>query len=442
MSHQHSSPARQRSKQLVGLAAILGLTGAALVGCSSPSSSADGGVTLTVWHNSQDPQAVLDMYSAYEKESGNTLELVPISSDGFEAAELTKWATGDRPDIMEMNGGASIISQYNPAENFTPLTDQKFVGRAGDIYATGGFGPDGEIYTAITSFPEVWGLYYNKAVLEQYGLEPATTQDELLAQCAVLSKAGVTTIAESGGSQWPLFAVPYMETSSEMDPDWDAQVVDRTSTIDGPDSPLLAGTENYKSLLDSGCANSDITTSTFEDSVARVYSGEAAYQAIHSNIEPVYLEQAGGDGELLGKTVGFTHFGAEKPGVMVQPGVIGVYALPKTGDSAREAAALDFLTFVTGDYYQTYIDESGTFPVLEGATDPTQASPLMQEIKARYDEGPVTPLPGSGLTPGGYGDLLGALSKLIVNDVTPQEVVDGFQKHVESVASAEGLPGW
>jgi len=441
--YQAAPPFRRRSTRFVAIAATLAVGGAALAGCSPASSDGSGGgVTLTVWHNTQDPQAVLDMYSAYEKESGNTIELVPISSDGFEAAELTKWATGDRPDIMEMNGGASVIAQYNPAENFTPLTDEDFVARGGDVYTTGGYGPDGEIYTAIVNFPEVWGLYYNKDVLAEHGLQPATTQAELLQQCQVLKGAGVTTIAESGGSQWPLFAIPFTETTSIMGPDWQTDVLDRTTTIDAPDSPLLTGLENYKALLDGGCANSDITTATFEDSVASVFSGEAAYQAIHSNIEPVYLDQAGGDAALLGDTIGFTAFGADAPGVMVQPGVIGVYALPKTGDSAKEAAALDFLTFATGDYYQTYIDESGTFPILSGATDPTTASPVMKEIKAAYDAGPIGPLPGSGLTPGGFGDLLGALSKLIVNDITPQQVVEQFQSHVASTAKSEGLPGW
>lgn len=441
MNLRSTTPTHRKLARMIGAATAVVIAGATLVGCSSPSGDG-GGVTLTMWSNTQDPDAVLNMYKAWEKESGNTIQLVPISSDGFEAAELTKWATGDRPDIMEMNGGPSVISQYNPTENLQVLTDMDFVAKGGDIYKTGGFGPDGEIYTAVTNFPEVWGLYYNKKVLADNGLTPATTHAELLEQCKVLSAAGIPTLAESGASQWPLFAIPYLEATSEMDSDWDQQVLDKDSTINGADSPLLAGVAGYKELLDDGCANSDITTATFEDSVARVYKGEAAYQAIHSNIEPVYLDQANGDGELLGQTVGFTPYGATKGGVMVQPGVIGVFALPKTGDDAKEAAARDFLEFVTGPYYNTYIKESGTFPVMSGADDPTTATPLMKEIKAAYDAGPIGPLPGSALTPGGYGDLLGALSKLIVNDITPQGVVDQFQDFVASTAKSEGLPGW
>jgi len=432
---------RRRVRRALAVAATVSVGMLGIAACST--GGGDGkGVTLTVWYNTQDPAAVKGMYTAYEKKSGNTLKLVPISSDGFEAAELTKWATGDRPDIMEMNGGPSVISQYDPAANFIDLSDMAFVKKAGGVYKTGGFGPDGKIYNAITNFPEVWGLYYNKSVLDKFGLKPATTYAELSAQCKVLSAAGVTTVTESGASQWPTFGLPFLETTSAAPTDWDAQILAKKSTINGPDSPLLTGLTHYKDLIDAGCMNSDITTATFEDSVAAVYSGKAAYEAIHSNIEPVYLDQAKGDKALLGKTVGFTPYGDTKAGVMVQPGVIGVYALPKTGDDAKEKAAKDFLEFITGPYYQTYIDKSGTFPILSGAKSPTDAGPLMQQIKDAYDAGPIGPLPSSGLTPGGYGDLLGNLAKLIVGSETPKQVVDNFQDHVASVAKSEGLKGW
>ena len=52
---------------------------------------------------------------------------------------------------------------------------------------------------------------------------------------------------------------------------------------------------------------------------------------------------------------------------MVDAGPIGSYLLPKTGDQAKEAAALDFVRYVTGPGYPGYIEASGTFPIVNGA---------------------------------------------------------------------------
>lgn len=427
-----------RHRRLIAIAATTAIAAGALAACSTD--AGDGSVTLTVWHNSQDPQAVLDTYAAYEKATGNKLELVSISSDGFEDATLTKWATGDRPDILEFHATQSFIALLNPTENLQDLSDEPFVARSGDIYDIGGRGSDGKVYAAITNFPEVWGLYYNKDVLAKYGLEPAGTYAELLEQCSVLSAAGVPTLAESGASVWPPIAMTALLAAEGSTTEWVQKVLDRKAALDDADSPWLEALTQYKDLIDAGCLNSDVTSATFENSVNAVYNGEAAYQALHSNIAPVYLDAAGGDAELLGQKVGFTAFGNTEKAAMLNPGPIGSYLLPKTGDSAREAAAREFLEFVTGEHYQAYIDESGTFPIIDGANDPAETTPLMLDIKAAYD-GPSAAL-GAARLPSGLGGIFPLLSELIVGQKTPKEVATALQQQVADAATAQGLPGW
>ncbi|WP_395639506.1 ABC transporter substrate-binding protein [Pseudolysinimonas sp.] len=427
-----------RHRRLIATAAAAAIAAGTLVACSAD--AGDGTVTLTVWHNSQDPQAVLDSYAAYEEATGNKLELVSISSDGFEDATLTKWATGDRPDILEFHGTESFISLLNPTENLQDLSDEAFVAASGSIYDIGGRGTDGKVYAAITNFPEVWGLYYSKDVLDQFGLEPAGTYAELVEQCEVLSAAGVPTLAEAGASVWPPIAMNALLAAEGSTTSWVQSILDRSATLDDADSPWLEAFTDYKSLLDSGCMNSDVTSATFENAVASVYNGEAAYQSIHSNIAPVYLDAAGGDAELLGEKVGFTAFGKTEKVAMLNPGPIGTYLLPKTGDDARETAARGFLEFITGEHYQAYIDESGTFPIIDGASDPAATTPLLLDIKAAYD-GPSTAL-GAARLPSGLGGIFPLLSELTVGQKTPEEVAAALQQQIADAATAQGLPGW
>lgn len=413
---------------------------AALMAGTTLSANAQG-VTLTVWHNSQDPKATLDLYKAYEAKSGNTIELVSVPSDGFENATLTKWASGDRPDVLEFQATQAYISLLNPSEMLQDLSDMAFVAKSGALYDIGGRGRDGKVYAAITNFPEVWGLYYSKPVLDKYGFKPATTHEELLAQCEVLKKDGVPTLVEAGASAWPPLVFPFITTASLAGDDWVDSILTRKANIDDPDSPVLAGLKAYRDLIDRGCVNEDITSATFEDGVKRVFAGEAAYQAIHSNIAPVYLDQAGGDEAVLSEAVGFTSYGAEEQKTAIRPGVIGSYLLPKTGDEEREKAARDFVDFATGEYYPTYIMESGTFPLLEGASNPETASPLQLEIKAMYDNGPTVAMVNSKL-PGGMSGTVPLLSELIVGQKTPEEMVALLRSQMESAAKAQRIEGW
>ncbi|PZQ90534.1 MAG: sugar ABC transporter substrate-binding protein [Leifsonia xyli] len=428
-------------RRALAVAAAVAATGLILAGCSADSGEGGGGVTLTLWHNTQDPEAILNVYKAYEEASGNKIELVPISSDGFEDATLTKWASGDRPDILEFHATQAYITMLNPAENLQDLSDMAFVAKSGSLYDLGGRGADGKVYAAITNFPEVWGLYYSKSVLDQFGLEPATTADELLEQCKVLSAAGVPTLAESGASLWPPVAVPFMAAATSTPDGWVQEILDQETTLDAPDSPVLGGLEYYKELLDAGCMNKDITTATFETSVAAVYGGTAAYQAIHSNIAPVYLDAAGGDAEALGAAVGFTAFAMDEPMTVINPGPIGSYLLPKTGDSAKEQAAREFIEFATGEHYASYIEESGTFPVIEGVADPTTATPVLLDIKAAYDQGPIVGMQTANL-PGGLGGVIPLMSELIVGQTSPQDMAATLQSQLATAAKAQGLEGW
>ncbi|MDS0244864.1 ABC transporter substrate-binding protein [Microbacterium aurantiacum] len=431
---------QHRIRSALPLLAVLGVT-VALSGCSSEPAESGDGVTLTVWYNTQGSDALMNVYSAYEQASGNKVELVPISSDGYADAVLAKWATGDRPDILEFAPTSSYISMLNPGQNLLDLSDEEFVDASGELYDGSGRGTDGKVYAAITSFPEVWGVYYNKDVLAANGLEPATTVDAIREQCATLSAAGVTTLAEAGGSGWPTASLPLLYGTSSADESWTADVVAREVTVADEDSPLLAGFEVYAQLLADGCMSSDISTATFEDSVADVLAGEAAYQLIHSNIAPVYVDAANGDAELVDETIGFTTVGASTKAAFIQPGIPGSYLLPRTGDDARQAAAREFVRFATGEHYPTFIEESGTFPVIVGTPDPESATGLMIDIKNSYDEGPLRALMQTDL-PGAMNGIVVQMSELIAGQATPQQVADQLQTELETAATAQGLDGW
>ena len=114
--------------------------------------------------------------------------------------------------------------------------------------------------------------------------------------------------------------------------------------------------------------------------------------------------------------------------------------VPKTGDSAKEAAALDFILFVTGPGYVDYIQTSGTFPIVNGVPDP-KASELLKQIKAAYDKGPRVVLINQNV-PGGFSNLMQVSSETTVGQLTPKQAADQMQQGVVEAAQAQGLSGW
>src|ERR1700735_558460 len=198
------------------------------------------GLSLTLWHNTQDTQGVLALHKAHQKAAGNKPVFVDIPADGVETATLTRWASGDRPDILEYHPGAADMAHFNPAQNLKDLSNEAFV-KQSSIYEIGGRASDGKVYAAITTFPETWGVYYNKKLLADHGLQPATTFDQLKAQCVVLSKAGITTMHEAGSSGWPVAVEPLLYASTIARLGYIADVMAHKAKVNDADSPLLAG---------------------------------------------------------------------------------------------------------------------------------------------------------------------------------------------------------
>lgn len=426
----------RKSALLAGIAAGT-LSVAALSGCSS-----DGGggevTSLTLWHNSADSPALLQMYDDFEAESGIAIDLVDIPSDAFETTTTTKWATGDRPDILEYHPTAVNILTLNPAQNLQDLSDLPFVAASGELYPSMGT-LDGKVYAAITGFPSIFGVYYNKAALADAGLQPPESFGDLSAICAALAPTGIAPIWESGGSVWPTQILPLLYVAdANTDGELGNAVGANEESLDNPDGAFVAGLEAYRGLADDGCFNANATSATFEDGLRAVFDGTAAMTALHSDTYASLLAIADGDAGLLDETIGFVPVSADSPVAAWAGGPLGTYYAPKTGDSAKEAAALQFIEWVTGDGYQKLVDDGNAFPVISTATAPDGFSELQLAFQSAYGGGTVA----FNSNIAGFAAFATETSKLLAGQTTPQDAANAMQGAVEQASVAAGLPGW
>jgi len=423
-------------------ALLAGATLLALVGCAPGEGEPvpDGPTTITMWSSSADTDAERNLYTAWEEASGNSIETVAIPANGFEDATLTRWATGDRPDILEFHPVRGFLAGLNPEENLLPLDGMPYIEQSDGLYDTVGSWK-GSTYAAVLAAPTLFGMYYNQAALDDAGVEAPRTYEELREVCAAIQEKtpGVVPIYQAGGDAWPLTVLPFNLWGGSYS--YAEDIAYNQAAFVADDSPFLEALDRFSELQEDGCYNDDIATGTVADSFAAVSAGEAAIVFNHSG-SLADVQAAAGSPEAADLALRFGSVGTEEPYANFSPGPIGSYMAPKSGDTAREEAAKDFIEFATGEYYQTYVDDAGITPVIKapGVEAPDDISELQRQINALFDDAPREPLFNSDIA--GFGNFVQLMPQLAVGQLTPEEVGERMQAGVEQASRAAGVEGW
>ncbi len=431
------------NKQLTRGAAFAAVAslGLALTACAGggttaadPSGEAPTGVTLTMWHDTADSDALLNLYKAWEAKSGNTIELVDIPPDVFPQTVQQKWATGERPDILEWHGNPQDLLSLNPSENLLDLSNLDFASKLGDLKNLSA-SADGVTYGVTLGPLSVFGLFYNKSVVEKTGIKLPQSYADLAAACTTLNSAGVTPIYMAGGSGFPPAMLAGFNYMAEYNTDatYSQDVASGDVKVTDPSGPFMAGLNEFTTLRDDGCFNSDATTATFENGLKAVLDGTAAFTALPSDMQSLLVADANGDAGAVDSAVGFTAVSATKAVGNFSPSPSGTYYVPKNADDTKQRAAIDFINFVSGEGYQSYVDEAGIIPTLDGATTP-KLSALQQDIQNVLKTSTLT---FQSAIPG-FGPFGGETDKLLAGQSSPQDVADTMQQYVDQARAALG----
>lgn len=423
--------ARRTSVAAATLVATAGVLGAGAAGASAK------GLTLTLWHSTSDTAAQMNLYKAYEKESGNKIAFVNISINDFGPEVTAKWATGARPDILEWNGNPADAESIDAAKETENLTSLPFVKKeVGSAALSGKVG--GKTYAATLGPLEVGGLMYNKKVFAKAGLKPPTDYADLFTDCKVLKSKdpSVTPIFEAGGTQWPAQELSFIDYTAqyEVNDAYSEQILKGKTSLTAANGPFMKGMTEYDQLRSDGCFNSNYTTATWTAQTKAVLDGSAAMiGATTENIPQIY-SQANNNNAEVAASVAFVGLSATKPIGSVEPSFLGTYYVPKTGNSAKEQAAIDFIKFITSpSEYQKYVNQAQSVPTMKGAKTPTKLVALWAEtakIQASAGLAIFSAIPGMGPNLGTEA------SALLSAQQSPAQVAAKFEAYYQEAESA------
>lgn len=194
---------RSRLAPLASLA-IAGIA-LGLAGCAGGSSGGDTEtIVLGTWRTEDATMWENDIIPAFEKSHpGITVEYAPVDTNDYNAAIQSQIEGGTGPDLM-MCRPFDVNRSWIEQGYFDPLTDLEAVGSFPESALTAWEGDDGTPY-CVPVASVLAGLYYNKAIFDELGIEVPTTQDEFMGVLDAIKADGTyTPLALGTADGWQL----------------------------------------------------------------------------------------------------------------------------------------------------------------------------------------------------------------------------------------------
>lgn len=411
---------RSRKAALAGLAG-LAAAAVALSGCSGSGDPGDGEqVTLEVQSAMAEGtpryDALSDLAKAYEKQNPDVkVDVVAMGSD-YEADMKVRMGSGDLPDIWATHGWSLL--RYS--EFLEPLDDQPWADELNPVLDTTMKNDDGEFF-ALPLTTDVAGILFNKTVLDDAGIDPASlgSIDAFDDALAKVKEAGVVPISSSGKDDWFAGNIADWLGSGSYDEDESEDLADGEFI----DSGFEAMFDKLDEWTKAGYFNPDFASATSDDIAAALGQGKTAFVMIQNSLA-LSAKQFVPDAQL-----GFMPVPAINGDPEYLIGGEGV-ALGAWRDGDNKEEALDFLAFLAEpENIGAFASEDGNPAGLTGVE--VDLGDLSDSYEQFFTPGDVRMVPyfDRAYLPGGMWNTLIATTAGII---TGQTAVDSAVKQTEA----------
>ena len=355
----------------LAMALVLGVAGCLLAGCGA--SSAPSEDALTIMGNSSNLQNpyVQRIFDLYREKTGNELNIVSVDNEGYNDTVLSSVDGEDAPDIVMLFNN-NLMAELGGTDQFVDLSDQPWVEDLEDGSRAYSSDADGAILGLPFWESSVSGTYYNKRMLEELGLQPATTQAEFDELCAALASIGYTPIALGNEGCYSYYQFGLDPVVAD-----DPEVLEKLNSgeLTYSDIPEVVAMVNWmKAAHDNGWFG-DTTDIPYEGLGEAMGNGEAAMLFAWDT----WFDTDFKEGEYSKEDFGLmpVFIGTANEGTY-EGGNLNMFAVNNASD--RQDEALEFLEFcATPENYNEAFDGIATGSVFKGQTTNVE-SPMVQEV--------------------------------------------------------------
>lgn len=340
-------------------------------------SAQDGPVTLRVLIHQNPPMVefIEEFNARFTEANPNiTVDLSVVNANDLATVTQTRLSAGDI-DVIDIFGFSNSVQPY--MSGATPpnwqvmieagllldLTDQPFLANYDPVSIQDSGTYNDTVYAINLGRVVYSGIYYNKDMFTEFGVEVPTTWDELVAACEVFTAEGIGCMTAGGADGWPIFVGAYGLLGS-LFPDQAAYVEGLwTGDIKFNDEQSMVMWERMqvyaRDMMERGASGipGDAAPGRFASGAVAMFPGGSWYASAIESAEPDfdwgYMPFPGSD--VVEDNQGW--FGKYDQGWAVAAGSPNI-----------EAALLYLEAFSEPENYQAFVDAVGFIPTQPTAT--------------------------------------------------------------------------
>jgi raffinose/stachyose/melibiose transport system substrate-binding protein len=356
-------------------------------------------VTLRVltWQNPPTVEFVEGFIEKFEAAHPNiTVDYSVVNANDLQTVTQTRLTANDI-DVVAMfgfsNAAQPYMSEVEPqawqqliqAGLLMDLTGQPFIDNYDEASISQAGTVDGKVYQINLGRVSYSGVYYNKDMFAELGLEVPTTWDELVAACETVKENGYECMTNGGADGWPIFVGAYGLLGS-LYPDQAGMVEGLwTGALKWDDPETLELWERYKvyaqEMLESGTSGiaGDAAPGRFAGGEVAMFPNGVWYAGAIEDAEPDfdwgYIPFPGSDNPEDNQYL----FGKYDMGWAV------------AANTPNSEAALLFLSdFSEPENYQEFVNAVGFLPTQPGATLDTkigaEVAPYLENYLVGFEQ--------------------------------------------------------
>lgn len=365
------------------LAGCFSPTGGSSSAGSQPSSEAQtstAGATLSFWDYTTDSTAGILMeklVDAYASEKNVKVERTVIKMEDMRNTIKAAINSGEGPDVFNYDIGAGylgVLAKSGLACDLSDYASQKGWKDRFMPSALSNCTYDGKLY-GVGNEVEALGVYYNKKIFSENGIEVPKTYEDFLKICATLKSKGVTPLILTDLDQWPGFHLESLWLNAYVGNKTIGDVLALKTGFDQPE--FGAALDKLYEIVKSGYTNDAPNALGNDDANKLFVSGKAAMRPTGTWEMMSFADKEAG----LGDDCGFFFLPMINPELpqSAPSGLGGCFAV--NAKSKNIDAAADFIDFIfSGDRIQWWY-EGSLIPSVQGAEiDKYNISPLFRDV--------------------------------------------------------------
>lgn len=363
-----------RKRLVLGTAAIIALTLSACTGGAPQGDSDPDSIRYLIGQpeDTADLDLVKEDLKAFEEETGISVKLDVVPSENMRTVLQTQLRSGEGPDVFGYDTGPGFAGALEKAGLLYDLTDA-YAENDWPIYD---FAQErvtfGGKLVGIPNDIESVGLFYNKTMFEDLGIEQPQTLDDLTAAAETIRDNDVIPFAVSDKEGWQGGHLLSMVLSSELGGDAIEELIAGDTSWDSPevvDALSVLADYNADEFF-----TPSATAVTYDNANALFYSGKAA-------INPTGSWLAQDIERNVDFEVGYMPFPASDSAGIFSGGLGSGLFISKS--TTKADAAVQFLNWnVTDEHGKWQVENQQSIPAFPVDTTDIEASPLFTQILA------------------------------------------------------------